>query len=95
MFRNFKTKIMTDLDYIVTKNRVEILLLKAQENLNDGKISKSKLEAVEVLQSALKLIINQNFLIDHYKKEVINIKLQNVKAYKDNAIIKNKLKNNG
>ena len=92
MFRNFKTKIMTDLDYIVTKNRVEILLLKAQENLNDGKISKSKLEAVEVLQSALKLIINQNFLIDNYKKEVINIKLQNVKAYKDNAMLKNKLK---
>tara|TARA_R100000808_G_C2137285_1_gene145429 strand:- start:700 stop:960 length:261 start_codon:yes stop_codon:yes gene_type:complete len=84
---------MTDLDYIVTKNRVEILLLKAQENLNDGKVSKSKLEAVEVLQSALKLIINQNFLIDHYKKEVINIKLQNVKAYKDNTILKNKLKN--
>ena len=48
----------------------------------------------KVLQSALKLIINQNFLIDHYKKEVINIKLQNVQAYKDNTNLKNKLKNN-
>ena len=83
---------MTELDYIVTKNRFEILLLKAQYNLSNGNVSKSKLEAVEVMQDALKLIIEQRIQLEEENKKNKLLTLQSVKAYKDNAIIKNKLK---
>jgi hypothetical protein len=83
---------MTELDYIVTKNRFEILLLKAQYNLSNSELSKSKLEAVEVMQDTLKLIIEQRIQLDEQNKKNKLLILQNVKAYKNNKMLKNKLK---
>ena len=37
---------MNDLDYVITKNKLEILLLKAQESLKDGTVTQSKLDAL-------------------------------------------------
>ena len=36
---------MTDLDYTITKNKLEILLLKAQEGLKVGKVTQSKIRS--------------------------------------------------
>ncbi len=83
---------MTELDYIVTKNRFEILLLKAQYNLSNGNVSKSKLEAVEVMQDALKLIIELRIQKEADDKKNKLLTLQSVKAYKDNVMLKKKLK---
>ena len=84
---------MNDLDYTITKNKLEILLLKAQEGLKVGKVTQSKLDAVETLQSSLKLIIQLRSIIDELNKKNTLVALQNVKAYKETAELKNKLTN--
>ncbi len=84
---------MNDLDYTITKNRLEILLLKAQEGLKVGRVTQSKLDAVETLQSSLKLIIQLRSIIDELNKKNTLVALQNVKAYKETAELKNKLTN--
>ena len=81
---------MNDLDYTITKNKLEILLLKAQESLKDGKATQSKLDAVETLQESLSLIINMRLLIDDIKKKQTIVTLQNVKAYKEIIQLKKK-----
>lgn len=82
---------MNDLEFTITKNRLEILLLKAQEGLKVGKVTQSKLDAVETLQSSLKLIIELRNIIDEVNKKNTLVTLQNVKAYKETAELKNKL----
>ncbi len=84
---------MNDLDYTITKNKLEILLLKAQEGLKVGRVTQSKLDAVETLQSSLKLIIQLRSIIDEVNKKNTLVALQNVKAYKETAELKNKLTN--
>ena len=84
---------MNDLDYTITKNKLEILLLKAQEGLKSGKVTQSKLDAVETLQSSLKCILELRYTIDELNKKQTLLTLQNVKAYKETAQLKNKLIN--
>jgi len=81
---------MTDLDYTITKNKLEILLLKAQEGLKVGKVTQSKLDAVETLQSSLKCIIELRLMIDEMKNKQTLLTMQNVKAYKETAELKKK-----
>jgi len=81
---------MNDLDYTITKNKLEILLLKAQEGLKVGRVTQSKLDAVETLQSSLKLIIQLRSIIDEVNKKNTLVALQNVKAYKETAELKKK-----
>ena len=82
---------MNDLDYVITKNKLEILLLKAQESLKDGEVTKSKFDAVETLQESLSLIINMRLLIDDITKKQTMVTLQNVKAYKEITQLKKKI----
>jgi len=84
---------MNDLDFIITKNNLEILLLKAQASLKVGKVTQSKLDAVETLQSSLKLILELRNIIDELNKKNTLITLQNVKAYKETAELKKKFIN--
>tara|TARA_R100001440_G_scaffold4620_2_gene10521 strand:+ start:1136 stop:1399 length:264 start_codon:yes stop_codon:yes gene_type:complete len=84
---------MNDLDFTITKNNLEILLLKSQASLKVGKVTQSKLDAVETLQSSLKLILELRNVIDELNKKNTLITLQNVKAYKETAKLKNKLTN--
>ena len=81
---------MNDLDYTITKNKLEILLLKAQEGLKVGKVTQSKLDAVETLQSSLKCILELRFTIDELNKKQSLLTIQNVKAYKETAELKKK-----
>ena len=81
---------MNDLDYTITKNKLEILLLKAQESLKVGKVTQSKLEAVETLQDTLKCILELRYEIDELNKKQTLLTMQNVKAYKETAELKKK-----
>jgi len=81
---------MNDLDYTITKNKLEILLLKAQEGLKVGKVTQSKLEAVETLQDTLKCIIELRYEIDELNKKHTLLTMQNVKAYKETVELKKK-----
>jgi len=81
---------MTDLDYTITKNRLEILLLKAQEGLKSGRVTQSKLDAVETLQDSLKCIIELRLMLDEINKKQTLLTIQNVKAYKETAELKKK-----
>ncbi len=81
---------MNDLDYTITKNKLEILLLKAQESLKVGKVTQSKLEAVETLQDTLKCMLELRFVIDELNKKQTLLTMQNVKAYKETAELKKK-----
>ena len=84
---------MNDLDFIITKNNLEILLLKAQASLKVGKVTQSKLDAVETLQETLKCILELRNTIDELNKKNTLITLQNVKAYKETAELKKKFIN--
>tara|TARA_B100000902_G_scaffold263550_1_gene249712 strand:- start:36 stop:299 length:264 start_codon:yes stop_codon:yes gene_type:complete len=84
---------MNDLDYTIAKNRLEILLLKAQESLKEGRVTQSKMEAIETLQSTLKAMIDLRLTIDELNKKNTLITLQNVKAYKETAELKKKFIN--
>ena len=81
---------MNDLDYTITKNKLEILLLKAQEGLKSGKVTQSKLDAVETLQSSLKCMLELRFRIDEMNKKQSLLTMQNIKAYKETAELKKK-----
>tara|TARA_R100001463_G_scaffold121362_1_gene177642 strand:+ start:372 stop:635 length:264 start_codon:yes stop_codon:yes gene_type:complete len=81
---------MNDLDYTITKNKLEILLLKAQEGLKVGKVTQSKLDAVETLQSSLKCILELRLMLDELNKKQSLLTMQNVKAYKETAELKKK-----
>jgi len=84
---------MNDLDFIITKNNLEILLLKAQASLKVGKVTQSKLDAVETLQDTLKCMLDLRNTIDELNKKNTLITLQNVKAYKETAELKKKFIN--
>ena len=84
---------MNDLDFIIIKNNLEILLLKAQASLKVGKVTQSKLDAVETLQETLKCMLELRNTIDELNKKNTLITLQNVKAYKETAELKKKFIN--
>ncbi len=84
---------MNDLDYTIAKNRLEILLLKAQESLKEGRVTQSKIEAIETLQDTLKVMMELRLTIDELNKKNTLITLQNVKAYKETAELKKKFIN--
>ena len=84
---------MNDWDYIITKNSLEICLLKAQEGLKSDKVTQSNLDAVETLQSSLKLILELRSILDELNRKNTLVTLQNIKAYKETAELKNKFTN--
>ena len=57
----------------VAFEKLEILLLKAQEGLKVGKVTQSKLEAVETLQDSLKCMLELRLIVDEMKTENIKI----------------------
>ena len=81
---------MNDLDYTITKNKLEILLLKAQEGLKSGNVTQSKLEAVETLQGSLKCMLELRLIVDEMKNKQTLLTMQNVKAYQETAELKKK-----
>lgn len=83
---------MTDLDFIHTKNQLEILILKIENKYSNGNISKEAENSLKVLYTCLNLILKQESLLESLKKEIISIKLHNLDAYKETARLKNEVK---
>ena len=83
---------MTDLDFIHTKNQLEILILKIENKYSGGSISKEAENSLKVLYTCLNLILKQESLLESLKKEIISIKLHNLDAYKETARLKNEVK---
>lgn len=83
---------MYDLDFITTKNQLEILILKVQKKYDGQAIPERMKELLRTLYMSLSLIIQQDNINESLKKEIISLKLQSVRSYKDIAILKRKLK---
>ena len=83
---------MNDLDFILTKNRLEILILKGREEFKQRKPTPSMVEALETLENALKLIYEMRHVIDEMNRKNAELSLQNVKAYRKNMKIQSKIK---
>jgi len=84
---------MDDIEFNINTNRLEILILDAERSLLVGKITEKKLKNIETLQNTFKLIIRMRQEIHEINKKNTLIALQNVKAYKETAELKNKLTN--
>ena len=55
-----------------------------------GKVTQSKLDAVETLQDSLKCMLELRLMIDEMKNKQTLLTMQNVKAYKETAELKKK-----
>ena len=83
---------MTDIDFINTKNKLEILILKIESKYNNGSIPKEAENSLNTLYMVLNTILKQENYIETLKSEIISIKLHNINAYKETARLKKEVK---
>ena len=83
---------MTDIDFINTKNKLEILILKIENKYNNGSIPKEAENSLNTLYMVLNTILKQENYIETLKSEIISIKLHNINAYKETARLKKEVK---
>ena len=90
MQRNIKK--MNDIEFIHAKNQIEILILKIENKYGNNTIPKEAESSLKSLYLALNVMLKQENYLETLKSELISIKLQNINAYKETAILKNKVK---
>tara|TARA_R110001592_G_scaffold27824_1_gene103128 strand:+ start:6472 stop:6723 length:252 start_codon:yes stop_codon:yes gene_type:complete len=83
---------MDEIDFINTKNKIQILILRIEKKYEGKQIPERVNLSLEAMYGALNLIMTQDNRLQILKNEIISIKLNNVKAYKEMAELKNKLK---
>tara|TARA_R100000278_G_C5475934_1_gene166421 strand:- start:692 stop:949 length:258 start_codon:yes stop_codon:yes gene_type:complete len=83
---------MNDIEFINTKNKIEILILKIEKKYEGKEVPERMNELLRTLYNALSLILKQDNYIEILKKQIIDIKLQNIHAYKQTAQLKKKIK---
>ena len=83
---------MIDIDFIHAKNNLEILIYEVEMKYRGKDIPPKHESRLNGLKIALSTLLKQDSYIETLKKEIITVKLQNIKAYKDNAMFKNKMK---
>mgnify|MGYP003115244332 CR=1 FL=1 len=83
---------MTDIDFINTKNKLEILILKIENKYNNSSIPKEAENSLNTLYMVLNTILKQENYIETLKSEIISIKLHNINAYKETARLKKEVK---
>lgn len=83
---------MNDIEFIDTKNKIEILILKIEKKYEGKEVPERMNELLRTLYNALSLILKQDNYIEILKKQIIDIKLQNINAYKQTAELKKKIK---
>jgi hypothetical protein len=83
---------MDEIDFINTKNKIQILILRIEKKYEGKQIPERVNRSLEAMYGALNLIMTQDNRLQILKNEIISIKLNNVKAYKEMAELKNKLK---
>lgn len=83
---------MNDIDIIHAKNGIEILILKIENKYNNVDMPKEAEMSLKSLYLALNVILKQQNYLEILKSEIISIKLQNIKAYKETALLKQRVK---
>lgn len=78
---------MDELDIILRKNRLDIMIIKASAEVEKTN-NKVKKEGLEVLVDILDLIHDLQHEIRQNYKDIAKLKYENAVAYKENAIIK-------
>ena len=78
---------MDELDVMLRKNRLDIMIIKASAEVekNNNKVKK---EGLEVLMDILELIHDLQHEIRQNYKDIAKLKYENAVAYKENAILK-------
>ena len=83
---------MNDIEFIHAKNQIEILILKIENKYGNNTIPKEAESSLNSLYLALNVMFKQESYIETLKSEIISIKLQNIKAYKETALLKQRVK---
>jgi len=78
---------MDELDVILRKNKLDIMIIKASAEVekNNNKVKK---EGLEVLMDILELIHDLQHEIRQDNRLISKLKYENAVAYKENAILK-------
>ena len=83
---------MNDIEFINTKNKIEILILKIEKKYEGKAVPERMNELLRTLYMALSAMLQQDSHIESLKKEIISLKLQSINAYKQTAELKKKIK---
>ena len=84
---------MDELELLLRKNKLDILIIKAMHECDKGKVPKGKLEALETLKDTLELILELSQEIRNLTQVIRKLKLDNAISYRDNAKLKVKISN--
>jgi phage-related minor tail protein len=80
---------MDTIDITITKNKLQILMLQARENIKE-KATNSKKEALDTLTDAYSTIVYLQAALDDLRKKNLIAEQNNVKAYRQNKKLKQK-----
>ena len=80
---------MDTIDITITKNKLQILILQAQENIKK-QATNSKKEALDTLTDAYSTIVYLQAALDDLRKKNLIAEQNNVKAYRQNKKLKQK-----
>ena len=78
---------MDELDVLIRKNKLDIMIIEASHRYEKNKTKKLK-EGLETLTDILTLIHELQDEIRSFNKVVAKLKYENAVAYKDNALLK-------
>ena len=78
---------MNELDIILRKNRLDVMIIKASAEVEKTN-NKLKKDGLEVLVDILDLLHDLQHEIRENYKDIAKLKYENAVAYKENAIIK-------
>ena len=80
---------MDTIDITITKNKLQILMLQARENIKE-KATNSKVEALDTLTDAYSTIVYLQAALDDLRMKNLIAEQNNVKAYRQNKKLKQK-----
>ncbi|QDP58203.1 MAG: hypothetical protein Unbinned2365contig1001_35 [Prokaryotic dsDNA virus sp.] len=83
---------MDTIDITITKNKLQILILQAQENIKE-KATNSRKEALDTLTDAYSTIVYLQAALDNLHKKNLIAEQNCIKAYKQNQQLKKKFSN--
>ena len=83
---------MDTIDITITKNKLQILILQAQENIKQ-QATNSKKEALDTLTDAYSTICFLQAALDNLQKKNLIAEQNSIKAYRQNQQLKKKFSN--
>ena len=80
---------METIDITIAKNKLQILILQAQENIKE-KATNNRLDALDTLTEAYKTIVYLQNSLEQLKRKHLESEQNNIKAYIQNKRLKQK-----